>query len=473
MTDVCYVISHGFAARMIMQTNLLGLLAQEGKTVALIAPDKEDENLRLYCSNYRIKLYQFSPRSSFWSAQYHEARKYFLEDIRLNPALWEKHIRATRYNKSKNPWSHIRPRFLILLHHVSRWIPRLRYWYLKRESKHLASEEADSLIKNIDPQVLVVTYPVNFSEAMMLKAAKRSGSKTVIHLLSWDNITSKGHFPQLADEYLAWGPIMKRELISHYNIPEERISECGVPHFDLHIKSRQNPMPGIYLKELGLEPDKPYLFFGMSSPRFAPREIEIVEWLANKVRDDTFGDEMQLVVRPHPQNVQGAMADRTWLPRLESISGKRVGIDFPDLVTSNMPWSMQEVDMKRLSHLLAGCSVSFNSGSTLSIDALMCKVPVILTAFDGIQTIEYWESARRLIDYTHLHQLIALGGITVVKSFEEMSKMTLKYLKDPQHELEKRLYTLEQQCSNHKDFATHKIVSTLSLFFNFKETIHE
>jgi hypothetical protein len=46
LIDIAYIVSHGFAARMVTQTNLLGLLVKEGKKVALICPDKNDENLK-------------------------------------------------------------------------------------------------------------------------------------------------------------------------------------------------------------------------------------------------------------------------------------------------------------------------------------------------------------------------------------------------------------------------------------------
>ena len=44
-TDICYIISHGFAARMLLQTGLIRRLAREGKQIAIITPDPEDDNL--------------------------------------------------------------------------------------------------------------------------------------------------------------------------------------------------------------------------------------------------------------------------------------------------------------------------------------------------------------------------------------------------------------------------------------------
>ncbi len=240
-----------------------------------------------------------------------------------------------------------------------------------------------------------------------------------------------------------------------------RIKSEFVHHFDIHFKNRKNPQPHEYLEKLGLQSHLPYMFLGMSSPRFAPHEIDIVEWLAEEVEKGTFGKEMQLVVRPHPQNVQSNMADQSWLPRLKAIHKGRVAVDFPDLVKkSKIPWSMHQKDMDRLSHLIAGSTVSLNSGSTLSIDSLCCGVPVILTSFDGNADLKYWKSARRLVDYPHLKKLVSYGGVRVVGNYEEMKKSILAYCMDENCDLEKRKHTLYRHCGEQSE-ATEEVVDWL------------
>ena len=452
-----------------MQTDLLGKLVQQGIDVALVAPDKSDENLKLYCEKRNVELFEFKPTSPFWSSQYNDARKYFLEDMEANPALFEKYIYAIRYSRSKNPWNHIRPRLLYIAYKLCKRFPGLRQWYKRREEKHLTSKTAENLLEKIAPDLVVSTYPVNISEAMLLKATNERQAKSAIHLLSWDNISCKGHFPQLADEYIAWGPIMKEEFQSYYNIDGEKIYSSGVPHFDIHLESLKNPDYGKYLIDLGLDPDRPYVFIGMSSPRFAPKEIDIVEWLAAEIEKDTFGKDMQLVVRPHPQNIQGGMADTSWLSRLEALQRERVAVDFPILSKSQLPWSMAQKDMLKLSHLLAGCVVSINSGSTLIIDTLMCKKPVILTSFDANEKLNYWRSARRLIDYNHLKKIINLGGASVAKSFDELEREILKYIEFPNYKLEERTHTIQQQCHNHSESGTMNVVLAIGSILKSKQ----
>ncbi|MEM7571987.1 MAG: hypothetical protein AAF433_03755 [Bacteroidota bacterium] len=446
--DVAYLVSHGFAARMVTQTNLLGELVQAGLKVALITPDARDINLKIYCERAEVSLYEFSPANSLWTPRYAKSRMYFLENINRNPALLEKYKYAVHVRPAKRWIGRIRPRLLKVIHDAKERFPIIRSCYLKREHQLLASSKAAQLIASIAPRILVATYPVDFSEGMLLKAAASQHRQTLIQLLSWDNISCKGHFPQLADDFLVWGEIMAEELREYYGVEEKKIHRVGVPHFDLHLQVREKPEPASYLATLGLLPDQPYLFFGMSSPRFAPREINIVEWLAQQVRGGLFGPDMQLVIRPHPQNVQGSLADKSWLPRLEALNGNMVGVDFPDLSAGKMPWSMQQQDMERMSHLLAGSSLCLNSGSTLSIDALMCRTPVILTSFDGKEELPYWESARRLVDYSHLQKLVCLRGVEVAKNYEELTNSIKVLLSNPNYHQNFRNKTIQLQCAN-------------------------
>ena len=325
----------------------------------------------------------------------------------------------------------------------------------------LESMEADRLIDELNPALLVSTYPVNYTEAMLVKSAQKKGSKTVMHLLSWDNISCKGHFPVLADEYIAWGPIMKDELKEYYGIDDSRVYMTGVPHFDLHSESAKDAKEGKYLSPLGLRADKPYVLFGMSSPRFAPKEIDIVEHLAEQISTGVYGQDVQMVIRPHPQNIQGNMTDESWLPRLEQLQNERIALDLPNLAASKMPWSMEHNDMYKLSNLLAGAALSINSGSTLSIDAMMCGTPVILSSFDGASMLPYWKSSRRLIDYTHLKKLTMLEGVSVVDSYDRLKEEMQKYLQDNTYKQNERANTLNQMCFSQDGKATQRVVDTL------------
>ncbi len=454
MIDIAYIVSHGFAARMVTQTDLLGLLVKEGKKVALICPDKNDENLKTYCENVGVILYEFSPESSFWTAQYADMRKYFLEDIDANVALKEKHIWATRYNKSKNPINILKPYLAYFVYKLIKIFPIIRQWYKAREEKHLYSPLAEKLIQEIKPKVLVSTYPVSFTEAMLLKAGNNhANTKTIIHLLSWDNITCKGHFPQLADEYIAWGPIMKDEFMEYYNIPENKIHVCGVPHFDVHFTEKDSPLKNVK-----------FILFGMSAQRFVPNEIDIVEWISKFIEENYNDLDLHFIVRPHPQNLTGNMTEKSWIKRLKDLNKGKTSVNFPTTINSKLAWSLKLNDMNVLSELLQNCSVFINSGSTLSIEALGLNKPTILTSFDANENRDYWDSSRRHKDSKHLQKMISLGGVSVVNSFDELKNAINNAIVSPNELSNARIHTYNQECFMIDNKSTKRVVNVLKSF---------
>ena len=455
-------MSHGFAARMVFQTGLLKLLTSKGKRVVVIVPNSSDENLIRFAKQQDVELIEYAEPKSIWSENFKVRRKYILENIEENPALLEKHIRAVKFNSSRHPWRRMRPYIHWALYKFCQQFPGIRKWYLNYESRFLESQEVGRILSAINPKLVVSTYPVTLSEARFLHMARKKGMQTIIHLLSWDNISSKGYFPALADKYISWGPIMTSELKEYYRIDERDIVETGVPHFDTHLNVKEEGESTKWIERIGLAPNVPYLFFGMSAPRFTHKEIEIVERLAEAVESDFLGDQMQLIIRPHPQNVTGNLADRSWLKRLQNLRSDRVVIDAPKILEKGINWSMDEEDMIALSNLMSGSTVVLNSGSTISIDALMLGRPVILTSFDGDKILPYWNSARRLIDYTHLRKLVELKGVSVVTSYDALFMVIKTYVENNDHLLKERELTIESECRPGE--ATPRVAEALNNF---------
>jgi hypothetical protein len=461
-TDICYVVSHGFASRMLVQTDLLGRLVAQGKSVALVCPDANDPVLSGYCERHGIRLFEFRPKVRWMSDGYMMKRRYILEDIRENPALWEKHLAATKFHLARNPLKRFRPFWYYFMHLLARRFPAMRRRFAERERSRLRSPAAAELLERIGPARFVSTYPVNYAESILLNEANaRPGTETWIHLLSWDNITCKGRFVATAERYIAWGEVMREELAEHYDVPADRIATCGVPHFDLHHGDAiRRAIPGT-LAKLGLAAGRPVLLVAMSAPRFAPNEIDIVEWLAARVRDCDFGD-VSLVLRPHPQNITGNLADVEWLPRLQRLAQlPGVAVSYPKLANSKLPYSMQQDDMEELAALLAASSVVVNSGSTVTIDALHHEKPVIITAFDGAERRDYWDSARRLVDYPHLKKLVGMGGARVASDYVQLEEMIRASITHPEEGAGERRFALERECHSLDGEATARVVEAL------------
>ncbi len=458
--DIAYVLSHGFAARTVLHTQVIDELLAHGATVAVVAPNADEPYFQDLCKRKGVTLFQAPKVDNRLLAMYGPLRRYLFEDFQNNAALRAKHLYETHQPsvhpviKAQALVGHQLNSLLLRAPIASRTAKRI-------EEAALRHSGVRQLLKTINPRVLVSTYPVNWLEALCVKEAARMGIHTVGQLLSWDNISCKGHFAALAQSFVSWGPIMTSELRQYYNVADNLIDECGVAHFDKHLDEAASHKSASYLKTLGLDPHKPYLFFGMSASFFCPHEIDVVEWLAQQVMQDRFGETMQLLVRPHPQNVRGHMANASVFERINALKSPRVAIDIPKVVSDKLLWDLEEDDLMRLSALLEGCTVSLNSGSTLTIDSLMHNKPVVLPLFDAGYQLPWWTSVRRVAEFPHLAKLLAFKGARVVESFAALESAITQYIREPDLDESERRQACEAECGKLDGRATQRIAHAL------------
>lgn len=460
-----YLISHGHTARGAMQTDLLKLLGQEGIEVTVIAREGKDSEFGSLVSGQGARLVSYTPKQGRWRHLLSNLRGYIHQDLRENPALWEKHLQKT------DPAIAGRRKILITklylaagdLIHKTNW---LRQLFKKLERRSYTNNQAIELVRELKPDLVISTRPVDDLEVEILRAAEVLGVERAMYILSWDNITSKGFFPVLANYYLTWGPVMNEELDEYYQVSSSRIFNTGVTHFDIHARVKRGEIlsPGL-MDKIGLDPARPYLFFTMSASYYAPNEIDIIEALAARVAEGFFGDDMQLIIRPHMINLMSDRSDQSWLKRLQELQSERVKVDFPDAHNSLLTWYMKQDDMIRLSHLINGAAVCLNSGSTIAIEAVYLDRPVVLTPFDT-EEWSYWRSAGRLIDYLHLEKFVATGACSVASSLDEMFMYVENYLADATLLQTRRKEAVEKECYRNDGLATERFVENVKRILN-------
>jgi len=464
--DILYVLSNGFAARMVLQSDLLQRLHERGLRVAALSPNGNKDFFRKLCHRGHAEAIECPNPHNRLLSHYAQARRYLFEDFEKNAALRSKH-QWEWHAAGGSQLLRVRPLLGKALNTALLRAPRARSFLHGAERRLLRNEPIRRLLEELQPRMLVTTYPVAWLEALGVLEAQRLGIPTVGHLLSWDNITCKGRFVGVPERFISWGPIMTQELREFYDVGASAVVEAGVAHFDLHARPIDRTSIAVQLRDLDLDPALPYLFFAMSAAYFAPREIDVVRWLASQVQGGAFGRQMQLVIRPHPQTIRGPMADATIVERLSKIAGARIAVDVPEVVSDAV--DIGDRDMERFSALLQGAAVTLNSGSTVSIDALLRDRPVVLTLFDAGDALPWWESARRIEEFPHIVKLLSHGGVAVARSFEDLARHVHRYLADPRSDLEARRRTARAECGPRDGRACERIAEGLAHFLSAAE----
>ncbi|MGB3546563.1 MAG: hypothetical protein WBA17_06290, partial [Saprospiraceae bacterium] len=77
-----FLISNGFSARMICQTDLLQKLVEGGLRVGLLVPDCSDPSMTVLRDRWGVELHEYHAERNFFQVQVFQLRKYLLNDIR-------------------------------------------------------------------------------------------------------------------------------------------------------------------------------------------------------------------------------------------------------------------------------------------------------------------------------------------------------------------------------------------------------
>jgi hypothetical protein len=453
---IAFLLTHGFAARMVLRSGVARRLIAHGAEVVIISPNAGEAYFQQECLKEQVVLKQ-EPQSAGRVADWFRAyRSYLLDDVMHNVALKVKHeLRSRDY-----------PLSCFALAFVNRTVARsslFRRLCRAFEYRINRSSRVRALLAELRPHLLVLPNPFGTHETLYLVHAKELGIPTVCQMLSWDNITSKGTPLLMPDSFISWGPIMTEEMVDLYHFPRPKIYQCGVSHFDVYFQKEQFTPREVVLQEMGLSLAYPYIFYGMVPPYSCPNEIDILAWLVERVNKDAFARPCSLVIRPHPQTISGVYArNPEELAKLRTLVGPRVALDIPPVLSEQLAWDLPKSDMLHLASLLYQSAMCLSANSTLSLDACMLDRPVINVAFDGWEEAPYERSARRGLDYIHMAKLLALGGIRVARSFTDLERHINAYLCDPCLDREGRAVSVAQECGVPDGHATERIAEVLA-----------
>lgn len=168
-------------------------------------------------------------------------------------------------------------------------------------------------LQDIKPDI-VVAMPLisgDSREGEYIQAASAMSVPTVFSLFSWDNPSTKGTFHSKPDYYLVWNESLARELVTMHNIPREKIHITGAPRFDrLAGGGGDYILPRVeFCRKSGVDPHGKFLLYVASTfildsnHRKSVGEDQLILKIADALKKDEETADIQILVRPHPQNV--------------------------------------------------------------------------------------------------------------------------------------------------------------------------
>ncbi len=259
---------------------------------------------------------------------------------------------------------------------------------------------------------------INSIDYGVMAEAEAKAVRTVVMAGSWDNFTTKGYFPFKAEKTLVWNAKMAEELRTLFKVPRERIFIVGYPRATLLKRGLDNAPVEEYLASIGCGAYRSFVLYSASYGELTkvpgvpvPLEYVAVKQIAMRL-NATLPSDVCILIRMHPYSdsadaafFDGCPRTKVYLPgRRDKYVERVMGLD----------------DEYHLSAQLnkALCVVSL--ASTVSLDCLYLRKPVVNIDFDPVPNIPQRYSMRRFYAYDHFRDLIAETNLARATSLDEV-----------------------------------------------------
>jgi len=326
-------------------------------------------------------------------------------------------------------------------------------------SRELPLDAARRVISSANPAMVVSTYCVDSVELPYVLAAKEKGIPVIAHILSFDNLTSRGLLPLVHDYFLVWNEKMRSELLFMYpNIKPDRVFVTGTPQFDFHMKEDSCFSREEVAKRLGLNQEPKWILYAANSNGLTPTEPELVHQIYDVLTSSLTDLNWQMVVRLHPMDdpkrwetlARECKDLRFCFPTDERFRGRK------DVTTFD--------DQRLLVGVLKHSSVCICMGSTMSLDAAIVDTPVIGIAYAATPGSVEDKFYREAYGTEHYSPLARSGGIQLVYDHQELVKAVKTYLGDPEQHRDQRRRMVLSECGTVDGKAAGRIADMLLRF---------
>src|SRR5207248_1749847 len=127
-------------------------------------------------------------------------------------------------------------------------------------------------------------YP---EDHLLTVLAKDCEIPCITTVLNWDAVSTKIMPPATSQAYLVWGPQMAEEMEEYYRITGARgeTIQTGSPQYDVFASYRRGEVNvSATSRAMNLDPARPVVLYGCSTPRNVPKEHILVRDLVSVAR---------------------------------------------------------------------------------------------------------------------------------------------------------------------------------------------
>jgi hypothetical protein len=253
--------------------------------------------------------------------------------------------------------------------------------------------------------------------------ARRTGTKLVGMVKTWDNLSSKGLLLVKPDILIVPNRVVFHDAVTIGDMPKGRVFDGGCPQYDdYHDPAAQMSREETCAK-IGIDPAKPFLLYCMGGVMNQDDPSEHVAMLDAAIEDGRLPP-ATVLLRAHPKYDVRVLK----LDKLKHVVFQQPGQKVGDMVGE---LELSAEDIKLMLNMLRHADVEYNTGSTMTLESAIFDKPVVVVGFDGYTDRPYYQSVKQGLDVTHYRIVLASGGVTRANSEAELIEATKAYLAHP------------------------------------------
>jgi len=303
----------------------------------------------------------------------------------------------------------------------------------------------EAFFDEFQPDLVVIHHLQNSTIRPWVASARRRRLPILGIVGSWDQPTTKGPLPPGLDRVLVQSRAMRDQLIKYHVVGHGLIEVTGWPQMDLYLHPETILPKEALAKELGISPERRIILYGTYSERLGAHEPGIAAHLARQLESGSYGDNVSLVLRPHPK-------DYGWRQRFGQLHDPPRVVSLPN----------ESGRLGFLANLLAYASVVLASTGTVLLDAVALDSCAVNIAFDGDSRVDYQNSIKRWNELDHFAPVVASGGLNMVSDFTQLDQAIIDYLADPAKDAEGRARCRAEQLEPFDGKASHRVADFIA-----------
>ena len=282
-----------------------------------------------------------------------------------------------------------------------------------------------------------------------LAEAERRGIETVAMPANWDHL-NKYYIPIHARRLLVQNEPMKKEAVEYHRYEPSEITVVGFPQFDVYLKDEMFLSKSEYYGRFGI-PDGSKIILFISGSVYAHDEPEILLEIAGYINRGELPRDTVILIRPYV-----GLRSRAHEEQKYATVAKERGVFF------NWEKNDQNLSNRRLyNSMLCYADVVISVFSTTAIEAAIFDKPTVVLGFDGHKNRPEHESVTRLEKLSHFKHVLDTGGVHVARDYLHLKRLLADYLKNPEHDSEKRRELVSKMCYRVDGKSSRRIVDFL------------